>query len=268
MVATDTSAPFTASFDTKTVADGAAPVVATAVDTSGLSASTSTVNVTIDNTKPGLTVGGPNGATFGPGTTQNWTIAATDPASGLFQVRCSLVTAGSPASSAPCSGGNVAHSATGKPHGSYVLTVRATDNAGNVTEVVRTFSIDAIAPETTIDCGVEDGATTTATSLTWAMSASEAGVDVRVPRLPGRLDAGRLRAVLGGRVPHRGRLRPGRLHVRDPRDRRRRQRRVDLGEAHLHGRAGSAAARLTAAAAAARARAARAAARRPPRALR
>ena len=54
-------------------------------------------------------------------------------------------------SSAPCSGGNVAHSATGKPHGSYVLTVRATDNAGNVTDVVRTFSIDAIAPETTID---------------------------------------------------------------------------------------------------------------------
>ena len=53
VVATDTTAPFTANFDTKTVADGAAPVVATAVDTSGLSASTSTVNVTIDNTKPG-----------------------------------------------------------------------------------------------------------------------------------------------------------------------------------------------------------------------
>ncbi len=121
VVATDTSAPFSANFDTKTVADGAAPVVATAVDTSGLSASTTAVNVTIDNTKPGLTVGGPNGATFGPGTTQNWTIAATDPASGLFQVRCSLVTAGSPANVAPCSGGNTAHSATGKPHGSYVL---------------------------------------------------------------------------------------------------------------------------------------------------
>ena len=65
VVATDTTAPFSANFDTKTVADGGAPVVATAFDTSGLSASTSTVNVTIDNTKPGLTVGGPNGVTFG-----------------------------------------------------------------------------------------------------------------------------------------------------------------------------------------------------------
>ena len=190
VVATDTSAPFTANFDTKTVADGAAAVVATAFDTSGLSASTSTVNVTIDNTKPGLTVGGPNGATFGPGTTQNWTIAATDPTSGLFQVRCSLVTAGSPVSLAPCSGGNVAHSATGKPHGSYVLTVRATDNAGNVTDVVRTFSIDAIAPETTIDSGVEDGATTTATSLTWAMSASEAGSTFECRVFPAALTPG------------------------------------------------------------------------------
>ena len=40
VVATDTSAPFTANFDTKTVADGTAPVIATAFDTSGLSAST------------------------------------------------------------------------------------------------------------------------------------------------------------------------------------------------------------------------------------
>ena len=190
VVATDTTAPFTASFDTKSVADGVAGVVATAVDTSGLSASTSTVNVTIDNTKPALTVGGPNNTTFGPGTTQNWTIAATDPTSGLFQVRCSLVAAGAGTSFAACSGGNGAHSATGKPHGSYVLTVRAVDNAGNVTEVARTFSIDAIAPETTIDSGVDDGATTTSTSLTWAMSASEAGSTFECRVFPAALTPG------------------------------------------------------------------------------
>ncbi len=190
LVATDTSAPFTGSFDTKTVADGAAAVTATAFDTSGLSATTSAVNVVIDNTKPALTVGGPNNTTFGPGTTQNWTIAAADPASGLFQVRCSLVTAGSPVSFAACSGGNAAHSATGKPHGSYVLTVRATDDAGNFTELTRTFSIDAIAPETTIDSGVDDGATTTSTSLTWAMSASEAGATFECRVFPAALTPG------------------------------------------------------------------------------
>ena len=44
---------------------------------------------------PTLTVNGPNNETFGPGTTQTWTIAAGDTGgSGIFQVRCSLVTAG------------------------------------------------------------------------------------------------------------------------------------------------------------------------------
>jgi hypothetical protein len=190
LVGTDTSAPYTASLNTTTVADGVAGVTATAVDSAGLT-TTSTVNIFIDNTKPALTVNGPNAATFGPGTTQNWTLAATDTnGSGVSQVRCSLVTAGSPDSFAACSGGNGAHSATGKPHGSYVLKVRATDNAGNVREAVRTFAIDAIAPETTIDSGVEDGATTTLTTLTWAMSASEGGTTFECRVFPAALTPG------------------------------------------------------------------------------
>ncbi len=191
LVGTDVSAPYTASLNTTAVADGVAGVTATAVDTSGLSTTTSTVNVTIDNTKPALTVNGPNALTFGPGSTQNWTLGATDTGgSGMSQVRCSLVTAGSQPSFAACSGGNGAHSATGKPHGSYVLTVRATDNAGNVTDVVRTFAIDAIAPETTVVSGVEDGATTTLTSLTWSMSASEGGSTFECRVFPAALTPG------------------------------------------------------------------------------
>ncbi|HEX6021766.1 MAG TPA: Ig-like domain-containing protein [Solirubrobacter sp.] len=190
VVASDTTPPYAATFDTKTIADGLASVTATAVDSSGLAATTANVNVTIDNTKPALTVNGPNGVTFGPGTTQNWTLAASDAGgTGIAQVRCSLVASGAAPSFGACSGGN-AHSATGKPHGSYVLTVRATDNAGNATDVVRTFAIDAVAPETTITSGVEDGATTTSTSLTWAMSSSEAGSTFECRVYPAALTPG------------------------------------------------------------------------------
>ena len=139
VVATDTIAPFAASLDTRTIADGAAPVTATAVDDANLSTTTTAVNVTVDNTLPTLTVNGPNNESFKTGTTQAWTIAAGDTGSGLFQVRCSVVAAGATASFAACSTGNTAHSVTGRPEGAYRLTVRATDNAGNIRDTVRDF---------------------------------------------------------------------------------------------------------------------------------
>ena len=58
---------------------------------------------------------------------------------------------------------------TGKPEGLYALTVRAVDAAGNFTDATRRFKIDATAPETTIASGIADGASTTDTSLTWAL---------------------------------------------------------------------------------------------------
>lgn len=129
LVATDNSAPYSASFNTASVADGAATIRATAIDAAGNSAFTES-NITIDNTAPTLSVtSGPDGQTFGPGSTQTWTFSAGDATSGVASVQCSVVATGSPTSFGACSGSG-SHSVTGKPEGNYTFTVRARDNGG------------------------------------------------------------------------------------------------------------------------------------------
>ena len=90
----DTVAPYGTTFDTASRPDGSAEVKATAFDAAG-NATTQSRTITIDNTAPGLTVTGPDGATFGPGTTQSWTIGATDATTAPATVQCSVVPAGS-----------------------------------------------------------------------------------------------------------------------------------------------------------------------------
>jgi hypothetical protein len=168
----DSSAPYGGSFNTASVADGPATITATAIDTSGLAKSAS-VSTTIDNTKPLLGVTGPDKQAFTLGTTQSWAIAASDPTTGIAQVRCSLVGFGAPASFAPCSNGLTAHSVTSKPEGTYTFSVRAIDGAGNLSEATRNFKIDATAPDTTIASGLDEGAATREASLTWALESGE-----------------------------------------------------------------------------------------------
>ena len=71
--------------------------------------------------------------------------------------------------------------------GAHTFEVRATDPAGNVdpTPASRTFTVDTAAPNTTIDSG-PSGPTNDATP-TFAFSADQAGLDVRVPRRRRRL---------------------------------------------------------------------------------
>jgi hypothetical protein len=186
VVATDTTAPFAAILDTKTIGEGSAAVTATAVDGEDLSTTTAPVDVTVDNSLPSLTVNGPNNQSFLGGTTQSWTIAAGDNGSGLLHVRCSL----NGASFDPCSGGNAGHSVTNRPEGAYRLTVRATDNAGNIRDVIRDFRIDTTAPETTITAGVGEGASTTETTVSWALAAGEPGVTFECRVHPAALTPG------------------------------------------------------------------------------
>jgi len=170
----DASAPYSASFDTTGLKDGAAVAQATAVDTSDRTKSAA-VSVTIDNTGPALGVGGtPDGAVLAPGSVPSWTLAASDKTTGIAQVRCSVVAAGGAPAFGACSAGTTGHSVTGKPGGAYVFTARAVDGAGNVTDVSRGFTIDATPPTTTLTGGIADGGTTTETSLAWQFSASEA----------------------------------------------------------------------------------------------
>ena len=107
---TDTSAPYQGSFDSTALADGPATIRATAFDGTG-NTNFAETSITIDNTAPTLNVtSGPDGQTFGPGTTQQWSFTASDVTSGPPGVQCSLVTAGSPASFGACSPGGGSHS--------------------------------------------------------------------------------------------------------------------------------------------------------------
>ncbi len=170
----DSGGPFQVSLDTSTKADGAYTVEARAVDFAGRTSTTATVSITIDNTAPEVTLGGPDGQTFGPGATQTWTIAASDETSGVASVQCSVQPSGSPPVFGPCSAGS-SHSVTGLGDGEHEFAVRATDGAGNTTDETRQFTVDAIPPDTTITSGPEEGSSSTAPPATFGFTSTEAG---------------------------------------------------------------------------------------------
>ena len=172
---TDASAPYSASFDTATVAEGVATVGARAVDRGGNSTTTTPHSITIDNTAPEIDISGPDGSVFGPGSTQSWTFDIDAGASGLAQVQCSVVANGSPPSFATCSDGSAGHSVSDRPGGDYALSVRAADAAGNVAVATRQFEVDATPPETTITGGPPEGSSSTGNSMIFEFSSTEPG---------------------------------------------------------------------------------------------
>jgi hypothetical protein len=175
LVATDTMAPYAASFNTASVADGVAAIGATAFDAAGNAALASST-ITIDNTAPDVNgMSGPADQTFGPGSTQSWTWSASDATSGLASVRCSLVLETSASSFGTCSGGSGSHSVSGLPEGTYAFTVRATDNGGLTTDVTRHFTIDGTPPDTTVTSGPADGAGQNTRAVTFGLSTTDAG---------------------------------------------------------------------------------------------
>jgi hypothetical protein len=176
LVGSDTSAPYSVSYNTASRPDGLVTFRATALDNSNRTG-TATTSFTIDNTPPSLSVSsGPDGETFGPQSTQTWQFSASDFTSGVAAVECSVVPEGEAASFGACSGGATSHSVTDQPAGNYVFTVRARDNGGLVTTAAsRSFSIDATAPETTITSGPADGSTTAQRSVSFGFASSEPG---------------------------------------------------------------------------------------------
>lgn len=175
LVGTDSTAPYSLSLDTSSLGDGATVIRATAVDAAGNSSSAES-SVVFDNTAPILTVtGGPNGETFGPGSTQSWTFSAADATSGLAALQCSVVPTGSAPSFGSCSGPGGSHTVTDAPGGDFTFAVRAFDNGGMETTRTRAFAIDDTGPETSITSGIAGGAVTNQTTHTWEFSSSETG---------------------------------------------------------------------------------------------
>jgi len=167
----DTTAPYGGTFDTGSVPDGPAPIRATAYDSGGQTAY-SVVETFIDNTRPSLTVSGPDRQRFIPGTTQTWALSAADAGSGLASVRCSVQPINTPPTFGDCTSAT-AFVLSGQPEGTWTFSVRATDAAGNFAQQGRDFKIDGTAPETSIASGPADGAVTADTTLTWELAASE-----------------------------------------------------------------------------------------------
>jgi hypothetical protein len=171
---TDTSTPYSASFDTHQLPDGSALVTATAEDAAG-NATASSRLITVDNTPPDLSLDGPNGQAFRPADTESWSISASDATAGIQSVSCSVAPSDHPPAFAPCSGGNTSESVSGLPEGDYRFTVRAIDKAGNTRDRWSAFSVDATPPQTTITGGPADGSSQTSGSATFTFASDDPG---------------------------------------------------------------------------------------------
>lgn len=140
LVGSDSTAPYSASFDTTGVGDGPYSVSARAVDTSGRQGSASAATITVDNTGPviSITGGTANGAHLPAGSTPAFTYTTTDATSGVASVLCHLQ--GTAFTGCASSG---TRSFPGLAPGTYVFELVATDAAGNTSTVTRQFVIDS-----------------------------------------------------------------------------------------------------------------------------
>ena len=139
-----------------------------AVDQAGnTDATPATRSFTVDATAPNTTISsGPSGPTSD--STPTFGFSSSEQKS-TFQCRFDS------AAFAPCSGPNATHTPTALSEGVHTFSVRAVDQFGNVdaTPATRSFSVDTLAPDTTITSG--PSGTTTNRTATFAFSSSEAG---------------------------------------------------------------------------------------------
>jgi Zn-dependent metalloprotease len=137
---------------TSNLADGNYTFRVRAVDGAGTDPTPATRNFTVDATPPDTAIdSGPSGPTNDA--TPTFTFHGI-PATDTDHFECSI-DQGAPAFGA-CSGPGASHSpASNLADGNYTFRVRAVDAAGNAdpTPSTRTFTVDTIPPETSIDSG-------------------------------------------------------------------------------------------------------------------
>ncbi len=197
-VGTDTSSPYSVSFDSTAVADGVYDLRVVVTDAAGNVLNSAIVqNRRIDNTPPSSTTTFP--APAGVYNAAGWNAGCpavgfcgtySDSGSGIGQVEISIRQgAGNYWSGVSFSSAAEVWNATSlsagdwsypfaagsfPATGSYTIRMRATDNAGNVqTPSSRTFTVDKTAPETAIDSNPADPSASTGADFTF--SASEPG---------------------------------------------------------------------------------------------
>jgi hypothetical protein len=164
VVGTDSISPYSISWNSASVADGSATITARAVDNSSNMTTSTGATVTVNNTSVDTTItAGPSGAVNT--TSANFSFTATMTGSTFA---CSLDGSAFSACTSP-------KAYSGLTNGSHTFQVRATNPSGftDPTPASRTWTIDTIAPDTTITAGPTG--TVASASASFSFTATEAG---------------------------------------------------------------------------------------------
>jgi hypothetical protein len=170
--ATGTVTAFTGTGITVTVTgDQTTQLSARTADAAGNESScSSSISYTEDSTAPSASVdSGPTGPTK-----NKRPIFGFSSIDGTATFQCSIDQG--TASFGPCSGATTDQPASNLVDGHYTFRVQATDAAGNTSSpATRGFTVDTVAPNTTITAGPATGSFTKDTTPTFRFSSSEAG---------------------------------------------------------------------------------------------
>lgn len=177
-VCTDTTSPYTCSWATAAVPDGARDLRAIATDDSGYSATSPAVTTLVDNAAPsGVSLSVPGSPVSG---SVPLTASADDAHSGIARLAVEYRVQGA-GSWAECGSGTrspytCSFESTAVPNGTYELRATATDAAGNqATGATVTRTVDNPVSSVSIS-GPAQGATVTGTATLSATASSNRGV--------------------------------------------------------------------------------------------
>jgi YVTN family beta-propeller protein len=144
VLVTDSTSPYSASWNTTAVVSGAHTVKAVASDAAGNTA-TSTVNVTVDNTKPTVTLAAPNNGAPVSGTVTLSATASDNAGVAGVQFMVDGTALGAEDSGSPYS---ASWNTTTVTNGTHTLAAVARDTAGNTTTSTVTVTVTNQAPTT------------------------------------------------------------------------------------------------------------------------
>jgi Big-like domain-containing protein len=166
LVATDTTAPYSATIDLSSVADGSQVTIgARATDTSNRTSVEKTVTLTVDR-HVSMAIGSV------PAVTNAASIPLTISTDADASMKCALSGAQTVAA-APCTG---TYSPIGpdSPDGSYTYTVTATDAVGNTASANRSFVLDRTSPALSFTAGPTEGQLVGTPTVGFSFSEAEA----------------------------------------------------------------------------------------------
>ncbi|HYO51964.1 Ig-like domain-containing protein [Archangium sp.] len=160
LLGTDTSAPYSVSWNTVGVAEGAHTLTAKAYDGVGLVGTSTGGAVVVDNTAPTTSLTSPT-ATYVQGTVQVTATASDNRAVVKVEFYEGQTLFGT-ATTAPYS---VSWNTTGLANGSHTLYARAYDAAGNVQAVSRSVIVDTVGPTVAITSPANGGTVFLSTAI-------------------------------------------------------------------------------------------------------